>query len=195
MATTKNETLHLTADQLAAYTDGRISNSDRGPVEEHLSLCRECRDQLAMACRIARRQKAPTRWLYGFAVAAAAVLAVLVVGTLVTDGGREGSGPVLRSNQERRQVITTLSPAEGAAVRRESLTFLWRSPSPDASYQVTITDRNGDVVWTSPSVDTTLVPPRDIGLEPGQVYYWFVDALLVDGSATTTGVKQFVIEP
>jgi hypothetical protein len=88
-----------------------------------------------------------------------------------------------------------VTPAEGASVRGDSVAFLWRSEGSDVHYVLTVTDQNGDVVWTEGTQDTIIVPPREIGLKPDGVYFWYVDALLADARSSTTGVREFIIRP
>ncbi len=65
----------------------------------------------------------------------------------------------------------------------------------NAHYVLTVTDENGDVVWTAETSDTSLVLPRGVDLKSGSRYYWYVDALLDDARSSTTGVREFTIRP
>lgn len=43
---------HLTAEELAAYLDGALRREERIEVETHLSVCRQCLDELVALSRI-----------------------------------------------------------------------------------------------------------------------------------------------
>ena len=84
---------------------------------------------------------------------------------------------------------------DGAEVSRDSLVFRWRSEGTGVHYLLTVTDENGDVLWTAGTSDTSLALPLDVGLVPGQRHFWYVDALLEGARSSTTGVREILIQP
>ncbi len=71
------------------------------------------------------------------------------------------------------------------------LTFVWGPAGAGASYQLTLTNDEGGVLWELDTTDTIASLPDTIELEPGAVHYWYVDALLEDGSHASSGVHSF----
>jgi anti-sigma factor RsiW len=45
---------HLTADDVAAYVDREVADAERGRIEEHLSWCPSCLDEVAALLRTLR---------------------------------------------------------------------------------------------------------------------------------------------
>ena len=134
------------------------------------------------------------RWIaVGLPAAAAAVLAVVLLGPATRDATDDT--PVLRGEQVEGTVLfEAVSPINGTEVSRDSLVFRWRSEGAQAHYVMTLTDENGDIVWTTGTSDTTLGLPRDVGIVSGQQYFWYVDALLEGARSSTTGVQEFLVK-
>ena len=187
------ETGHLTPEMIAAYLEGEVSGEGRQAVQQHLLTCKECRLDLAEASELGAVGRR-VRWLaVGAPAAAAAVLAVVLLGPATRDATNDN--PVLRGEQAEGTVLfEAVSPINGTEVSRDSLLFRWRSEGAQAHYVMTLTDENGDVVWTTGTSDTTLGLPRDVGLVSGQTYFWYVDALLEGARSSTTGVQEFLVK-
>ena len=127
-------------------------------------------------------------------VAAAAVVTLV----LATPFGRQllftdTESPTRSSATEGTVAIGAIAPVEGDLVGREGLTLLWHSMSAETSYQITLTNPQGDVVWTARTPDTTAAVPPTVELIADASYYWYVDALLKDGRPATTGIQRFVV--
>lgn len=187
------ETGHLTPEMIAAYLGHEVSGEGRQAVQQHLLTCKECRVDLAEASELGAVRR-PVRWLaVGLPAAAAAVLAVVLLGPSMRD--ITDDTPVLRGEQAEGTVrFEAVSPINGTEVSRDSLLFRWRSEGAQAHYVMTLTDENGDIVWTTGTSDTTLGLPRDVGLVSGQEYFWYVDALLEGARSSTTGVQEFLVK-
>jgi hypothetical protein len=54
---------------------------------------------------------------------------------------------------------------------------------------------SGGTVHSEASSDTALLLMDSGMLVPDQAYFWYVDALLADGSTATTGVQRFSTRP
>lgn len=187
---------HLTTGEVAAYLERSLTAPEQERVERHLARCAECRDEVVQVQNIesVSRRPGPGRYLGIGAVAAAAVVTFV----LVTPFGRQllftdTESPTRSSAAEGTVAIGAIAPADGDRVNREGLTLLWHSVSPETSYQITLTNPQGDVVWTARTPDTTAAVPSAVELIADASYYWYVDALLEDGRPATTGILRFVV--
>lgn len=181
---------------MAAFVDGTLAEGDRAEAASHLAACTECRAELAAVSRMvgslpARRHRAVARprvLALGAIAAAAAVLAVVTLQR--TDPVDTGASGLERRLPEPTTRVATISPAEGAAVDPRELVVSWHG-SDGASYRVTLTDESGRMVWTTSTTETSArVPGNALGPTPSR-YYWYVDALLADGSSTSSGPQSF----
>jgi hypothetical protein len=193
-------TPHLTSEEVSGYVSRVVRGEARDRIEEHLDRCAECRDELlevTSLMRVASRGRR-VRWAGGIGAAAAAAAAVLVFGPGIgsVDSGRE---PQLRNGaglDEGVRKFETVAPSDGDAVSAlGGSVFLWRQVAPDAFYSLTVTDERGDLVWRGSTADTMLQLPRDLEAEAGTRYYWFVEALLTDGTTATTDANRLWAEP
>lgn len=183
-----NDRKHPSLEVLAAFVDGRLAAPERDEVETHLAGCAECRPEVVAVAKLAGKSR-KTRWVwYGAPVAAAAVLALLVVNPFRSSN----DGPILRQEQGATALETAL-PRDGAQVHPDSIVFHWRSAGESAHYQITLMDADGDVTWTSPVSDTSIALPSEQRLGSGQVYFWYVDALLPDGRSIATEVQELTV--
>ncbi len=187
------ESGHLTPEMIAAYLGQEVSGEGQQAVQQHLLTCKECRLDLAEASELGAVRRRG-RWLaVGLPAAAAAVLAVVLLGPATRDATDDT--PLLRGEQaEGTERFEAVSPINGTEMSRDSLVFRWRSEGAQAHYVMTLTDENGDVLWTTGTSDTTLGLPRDVGLASGQTYFWYVDALLEGARSSTTGVQEFLVK-
>lgn len=188
---------HLTAEDVAAFLDRRMSAADRTGVEAHLADCPRCRGEIAAVQRllIARPVR---RWgvllPVGLTAAAAAIVAIMV---LTVD--RPGSGSAVERNQaatetlrsEALQRIAVRSPADGDTIPPGRLSLSWSALGGEPTYRLTLTDDSGEPVWTGTTTDTSIALPPDVILQSRRTYFWYVDALRADGRAASTGVHSF----
>ncbi len=187
------QTGHLTPEMIAAYLGQEVSGDGQQAVQQHLLTCKECRVDLAEASDLGRERRR-VRWMaVGLPAAAAAVLAVVLLGPSMRDVTDDT--PVLRGEQAEGTVLfEAVSPINGTEVSRDSLLFRWRSEGAQAHYVMTLTDENGDIVWTTGTSDTTLGLSQNVSLVSGQEYFWYVDALLEGARSSTTGVQEFLVK-
>jgi hypothetical protein len=183
---------HLPPELIAAYLARGISETERRAVQHHLLDCRSCRRDVAEAAALGTRRRS-LRWV-AIAVPAAAAAAALFL--MVPNQEAPPTTTAIRGpGTEGVRQFAAVTPGEGARVSGDSVVFRWRSEGSGVHYVLTVTDENGDVVWTAATPDTTLVPPRSAGLKPGSRYFWYVDALLADARSSTTGIREFAIRP
>lgn len=186
---------HPSAEDMAAYVDGRIAGPDRERIEAHAAACPECRREIAEVTAMLARTRRGRRWRILAPAGAAAVIALLVFGPLAVETGPDSPprfrGPDSSAGEGPAQ-IHVASPPDGGAVGADGLTFVWHSGAPGTSYQLTLTDVEGDVVWTVGTTDTVASLPESIELEPASTYHWYVDAPLEHGRSATSGVHSFI---
>jgi hypothetical protein len=192
------ESSHLRAEEVAAYIDDGASNEERAVVEAHLAECSACCDEVIAVARLCAKAESRRRnfWVLGGSVAAAAVLALFLIGQPWKDSVlSEGEPPSIQRGTGTASVVLVLSPLDGSSLTTAELIFSWRPTDGElALYRLVLTTENGDSVWAATTRDTTLVPPAGTVLEQGTTYLWYVDALLPDGRPTSTGVHYFRIQ-
>lgn len=186
---------HLTNGEIAAYLDHKLSAADQARVEGHLAECEPCRAEVLEVAGLLESLPRRTRW-YVAGPAAAAVAAAVVLFLMFRPGEISGPRPpVMRGDQapagEATASIEVVTPAAGQTISPESLVFTWRAAGTDAHYRLTLTDEDGDIVWSTALSDTSYVLPPELVLQRGRVYFWYADALLPDGRSVTTGVREF----
>ncbi len=197
MEGTDRPTEHLTAQELAAFVDRQLPNGDRRRVAIHLTDCEQCRVELSGASAVLGRDRSRRRrvaWIGSLVAAAVVAALVLVPGSVLGPGGGDesrirGGGP------EGTALFEAASPGDGEIVSAADLVFIWRPAGPEARYELTITDFQGDPVWTAPSSDTLLAFSPDVTLIAGATYYWYVDALLDGARSATTVFRRFTVQP
>jgi hypothetical protein len=178
---------------VAAYVHRALSPEARRIVELHLAECEKCRWEVAEVVSLVRRS-ARRGWSY-IMLPAAAAAAVLFLAVLPSRIGERDEARLRTGVGEGVPAITVVAPTSGDSVPLDGIDFTWRWFAPDAQYNVRLTTAEGSEVWRTSTRDTSAVPPSDIGLVPGQTYFWYVDALLPDGSSATTGIRRFTVGP
>ncbi|MFQ5889475.1 MAG: zf-HC2 domain-containing protein [Gemmatimonadota bacterium] len=191
------ETVHVTTEEIAAYLERSLSNAEQATIEAHLTECALCREDVAQAWDLIHPKAPRKRWLYAIPPAAAAA----VVAFLLLAGPRSAGPPEptweTRQRTERaseREAVASIAPVTPlpeAPVDPDRIMFTWRGIGGQPSYTLTLTAENGEAMWTAGTSDTSLVLPPDIRLEPGRLYFWYVDALLADGRSATSGLQSF----
>lgn len=188
--------MHPETEVIAAYVEGTLSPDEMSILEAHLAECAECRGVATDASLLIREEIRRRRWLVAapaMTIAAAAALAFFVIfppsddGPLATDTERGGSDHA----SEAMPAIVALLPEAGASIRPDSVRFSWHSASPEALYRFALTDSAGRSVWETTTPDTTLQLPAELRLASGRHYFWYVDALLPDGTEASTGLEEF----
>lgn len=183
---------HLESSEVAAYVDRALAPAQRERVEAHLADCAECRREVIDVSRVGNIARRRSSWIMFAPAAAAAAIVILL---LARSGETPpGGGPVLRDGGGgSRSGVVLVAPAEDGRVREHSVTFIWRSAGAGVSYRLTLTNEQGDVVWSTTGSDTTTQLPAAVGLKTGSQYHWYVDGLLRDGSSIASAVQQFTV--
>lgn len=187
---------HPQNEDVAAYVEGGLPPAERTLLEAHLAECPECRRVATEAALLLREEARRRKWVVAApaaALAAAAALALFVIlpadendvpATATTRAGAE-------EDHEALPVIRIVLPDAQVPIHPDSVRFVWRKAAPDALYRLAVTDSAGGPVWETTTADTTAGPPLEVGLEADHRYFWYVDALLPDGSEASTGVEEF----
>jgi hypothetical protein len=187
---------HLGDAELARFVDGTLPEEARACLEAHLASCAECRAELHSVVRIVRtRSSVRRRSLLPIATALAAGLAlVLVSRSRPIEVTPDAPSRRVRQLPESASSIEIVAPADESHLRSvESVTFTWRRLGEEAAYRLTLSDEAGRPIWSTATSDTTVVLPLEIALANGASYFWYVDALGVDGRSSTSGVRRFTV--
>jgi hypothetical protein len=189
---------HLSSDHVAAFLDGRLTGAERERAVRHFAGCSECREELTEVRDVlAGATSRPRRWVVP-AVAAAAIVAFVTIPRIM---GVVGGDPVERVRAEQStpfsvgiNAIPVLSPADQASVPQTGVELSWRSAGYGATYTITVQDSSGNEVWRRTSLaDTSATVPDSVGFRPGSLYFWSVDARLIDGNTAKTGPHTFFV--
>ena len=182
---------HLDPHEVTAYLGGGLAPAEKGRLEAHLADCDECAEELVAVARLGSARPARPRWLGIAAAAAAAVIALALVGPRVVRDAPDTVPPV---RGDTSATLALAAPADGAELDRPPL-FAWHPVPGAAAYRISVTLADGDSVWAATTSDTTarapeaLLPPRPDG------YYWYVDVLLADGRSLGGTPRRFRLLP
>ena len=125
-------------------------------------------------------------------IAAAAAAMLLVVTQTNGSPGVSPHAPALRGVAEAPR-LTVYGP--NGETDGKPLRFVWGAWPGALSYRLTVTGANGEKLWSRDGADTAVALPETVILENGATYFWVVDALLSDGGAMTTGLREFTPVP
>jgi hypothetical protein len=193
-AVTENDS--LSANDIAAFLDGRLSGADLTRVQSLLANDASARKEVAEASRLIatapRRRTMPARWLVigGMAAIAAAALMMVRPGHELPDSARvaaERRAPVDASER-----IELVSPGDGQSVEKSNMILTWRSID-GAAYRVVVSDPAGKMVFEQSTNDTSVAVPLNSLEQSKGVLYWSVDALAPDGSSVTSGARALTV--
>ena len=181
---------HLTDSEMALYLDRRLSLEERDRIENHLGNCAECRTQVLAAQHVlgsGRRSRVATA---GGVLAAAAVIFILITRAAPHD---DQPTPQLRAIASDNAALVAYGPIGDA--KRAGLRFVWGPAAGAVSYRLTLTTADGAQVWSRSGMDTLASLPSTVVLRAGEKYLWVADAILNDGSARSTGLREFSLVP
>lgn len=186
---------HLSAGDVAAYLDGAIGDADRERIERHAAECDVCRREIAEVTVALRQERKTPSWRIWVPAAAAAVVAVLLVQPFGPGTGPDGTsrlrGPAGIPDREGAVAIRIIAPSAESVVASGQVAFIWQAAGAGTSYQLTLTDDEGSVLWTLATTDTVAQLPDTIELDLASRYHWYVDAMLDDGQSRSSGVHSF----
>jgi hypothetical protein len=86
-----------------------------------------------------------------------------------------------------------IAPAAGAAIAMDQIEFRWAEDQGAVSYQLTVMNETGDIVFRAQSEkDRLTVKAADAKLESGKTYFWFVTAKSIDETTVDSAIFKFV---
>ncbi len=174
---------HLEPDTVALILDGRLGRAERAEVTRHLADCPICRAEVAEVDRALQRVPV-RRWQAAGWLAAAAVVLAVAIPRLVP-GFRPDSPDLERGAPSGGIAALPVYAPLGDPNRPDGL--VWGSAGPGTSYQITVVDRVGSLLWQSETEDTVVRFPAGFRLPAQGPVFWSVDALQRDGSLRSTG--------
>jgi hypothetical protein len=185
---------HLDDDVIATIVEGIDPNTHREAIA-HLSECGDCRRRLTAVAnllddalvaaevdnlepsvkRVAARRWSPAQWGIVGTLAAAAGLAIVLVGPDKLNVRAGGS--VVFSEMRREGTVTTTAPPRilSPAAIGAGDSLRWTSVPGADLYRVQVWDREGNVLLAMDTRDTTLALPAQIS-HAGGSYLWEVKA-------------------
>jgi len=182
---------HLSDEDVAAYLDRALPQSERTRIEAHLDECDRCRDEVVDVLRLLRRRSGTRRWVGGLGIAAAAAAVLLLAINPAGLNWRPGStfreGPLTSATAP-----TPIAPL-GAVPSVDVLT--WTSVSRADRYHVRLFDAGGVVLWEIVVSDTSTAVPPLVRLAPGLAYYWRVEARTGFDRWAASDLARFTIGP
>jgi hypothetical protein len=177
---------HVKDLEIAAYLDRGLAPAQVDRIEDHLSRCAECRENVVKTQELVARSHRP-RFIYGGLIVAAAAAVALVAVPSVRDVMRPD---VVRSSDVGAGSNTIVAYGPIGEVRGP-LHFVWGAAAGALSYRLTVSRVDGPEVWSASVSDTTATLPSESQLQSGASYVWVVDAILRDGGTRSTGLHEF----
>ncbi|HTI06010.1 MAG TPA: zf-HC2 domain-containing protein [Gemmatimonadales bacterium] len=160
---------HLSAADVAAHLDGVLPPTELARVDQHLAECDECRAELIALAQLLRTQPRRRRWVIPASLAAAAVVALVIIGP--------------RLSQEppsyREPAVSTTPAPIAVAPRGPSaipIRLIWTRVPHAERYRLTVFDSTGLAIWESQTTDTAIALPGTVRLRPRVAYFWQVEA-------------------
>ena len=172
------------------YLAGRLSEPEAEVFECHYLTCSRCQNELRLAAAIRDvlpevRQAAQATdvgagtltgpWFgrHARAGAVAAAIAAVLIGVLLVQPSRDERLPHREAVPEAVDVPRSEAPSGEVRTVEE---FRWAEVIAADLYRVTLYAAAGEVIWQVDTRETHIAPPDMVGLEPGALYLWQVDA-------------------
>lgn len=177
-------------EALRAVIEGRTNEAERLELVNHVMACESCRHEFDLldALHQAGSSPKPARAVPRWSIPLAAAAVGLLIGVTLWSPWSEPQTPVFRGDGSEVQLVTLDVGFSPGMVR-----LVWR-PVPNAvQYELRISARDGSLVTTSQSADTTATFEGDWTAEPGE-YQWRVAARRTDGTSVSSPVGSFRIE-
>jgi hypothetical protein len=177
---------HPSPHELAAFVDGDLSTDDRNRFLRHVSECEACRTEMREVVALVEGRRPRWRRAAGPVAALAATLVLLV--PLLRLGPDEVD--VVRSTtfEAESPAIALLDPREeiGSA---DPIRFTWHALGEGLTYQLVLSNDDGEIVWRATLSDTVATPGPGLRLPQGR-YSWQVEALLEDGGVARSSRRR-----
>jgi hypothetical protein len=162
-------------EELAALALGEVRGDARLALADHVVGCRRCAEshRTLLELHAAAGPARARTWIA--AASAAAAAAVLALSLSAPPPAPDASGDVRRG-----AAAAGVEPAPGGTLDRPPSRLRW-PPQPGArGYQVRMYDATGDGLWSSTTLDVTLLEldgKATRPLEAGHAYFWTVEVV------------------
>ena len=172
-------------DVLLALVEGRAAETEAMQALRHVAACGSCRADLDLL-RSAADAGRGLRRRYVPALSVAASLVVLAGAAAVWRSVVWRPEPLRGGDQG----VPLLRPS-GDVAAAGPLVLMWRALPHATRYEVEVVDARGRVLFSASTRDTTAPVPNRAGVVPGTDYYWWVQALLDDGTEPQSRAQHF----
>ena len=208
--------MHINEADIVRFAEDKLDQKSRLNVEQHLSDCSFCSEQLAAVLRpltptdetlpalehkaferaVALVRRKPHH-LFGifiprYAVAFAGILAAFV-GLAYFFYPRTDDPSRFRSKEPSAPNMVLL-PADGETLR-SPVVFRWSKAEKSIGSHFILYRESGTVIWESPVTDTTVSLPSSVVLEAGKKYFWAVETVFPDQSKIRSTLNVFSYSP
>ena len=171
---------HLDAMEVAAFVSATLDASSRTRVVDHLNICRECRDEIADASRLA---SAPPSRRYWWASASIVIAASLFLVVLLPRVATRGTGTLNRATSDSLRGATSVQESASAPrplMPRDEVDrvdrLVWSDVGGAVGYRVRLYNDSSSVLWSISTKDTVVLLPDSVHLRPQATYFWIVEA-------------------
>ena len=219
MSDVRKDNMHYNEAQIILYLEDKLSNEQRGEIEEHIADCAACANQLAAISRlqaildedvpvnidpttqdnvehlVRSDGRSTSSWLTLFTPIRVAFASVTVIAiTVAVYVSLHRPPPVQFRSPESSLALETLFPADGSTVITHSITFVWRKTSADG-YRFRLFDATGAPVWGIQLRDTVVSLPSTVVLQPEKTYLWRVETYFRDATHERSDIHAFTYAP
>ena len=189
-----------TGQLIGSYELGLLSKQERKSFEAHVLKCDHCFQDLYRTAPVVSVMKTggaatvpagagPRRWRAWSLMVGAAAAVLLLVYVAGTFGPEE---PQERLRGTEQGSVVVYAPI-GEVPKPTELD--WKIVPPATSYEVTITTREGELIWkgTAQAPPITLPGPVRDKLEPRGSYVWHVEAFGEEGQSWSSPKTTFTV--
>jgi len=103
------------------------------------------------------------------------------------------SSDAVRTLTPSARLPKILFPVDNMVLKREEITFKWKTLPPVERYEVHLVTSEGDPVWEGESKTTALAIPPNVRLKDGPYFVWIV-AVLNDGHVEKSVPVRFLLK-
>jgi hypothetical protein len=72
--------------------------------------------------------------------------------------------------------------------------MIWTSLPGTRTYEITLYDDKGTVLWETSAADTAIVLPERVTLAPGRSYFWRVEAHTASQRTSASDLVEFSVQ-
>lgn len=212
--------MHLSEYDIACYLDQTLTPNERARIDAHLASCGACSEALAEAFvmmealeatsdvpsvpaaiqqrvgKLAGPLHAERKWStpLGMRLALGSLVALVIV--LGWWQPWAGTPEVEFRSEASASAFSAIAPADGTAIDEVPIQFIWFDVPGVRGYQIHVYTEEGEQRWEHQTTESHLDwTPEDGLLEPGNRYFWRVQAIQADGAMMSTELYLFTYAP